>query len=89
MLSGKPYQEALVAGEDPKDLTVGSVISNVLSTTKSANPIRSYVLAQKFFQNDEVEVTADDIVFIKTQLEDPLVGFFPYIIGQVESILES
>lgn len=87
-LQGKPYKEQteVVSGQEPqepKDLTIGSVISQVLATVKSANPIQSHTLAMKFYSEEEVEIKPEDAVFIKKQFEDPNVGFFPFIVGQV------
>jgi hypothetical protein len=73
-----------------KDLTIGMVIGYALATVKSSDPLKSYVLAGKTYGKESVDVTPEEIVFIKAQL----IGagnqsmYFPYIIGQVQQELD-
>lgn len=53
---------------DGKDLRACDVLANVLLGATS-NPARSYVLAKKILDNDEVELKAEDIVFVKAEIE--------------------
>lgn len=70
-----------------QDFTLGTVLSVILSGQVS-NPTLGYVLAKKFATEDEVDLKAEDIVFIKKELEDNKM-FTALVIGQVIEILES
>lgn len=77
---GEPLKE----GDEP--ITIGLVISNVLFGQVS-NPHRGYQLGRKFAGEKDVELRAEDIVYIKEQLEKA--GLHAIIIGQAIEILES
>lgn len=90
-VKGEPYMEAAAEGKKAKELTLGSTISQMLSTTKSENDLQSFLLAQKFYQQKEVEISSEDVVFIKNQFKAAreLPGaFYPYIVGQILQVLE-
>ena len=82
--------EAMKSGE--QEMTVGDVIAAVLSA-KVTNPYLGFVLAKKFSQDKFVELKAEDVVFVKEELEKngkrQDEGFYAIIIGQVIDILES
>lgn len=59
-------------GEDIKigeeTLTVSIVLSNILSGSQE-NPQKSWFLGKEIATKDEVELKAEDIVFLKKQIE--------------------
>lgn len=88
-LEGKPY--TVGEGEEKKDLTIGKVVGQALATVKSGDPLRSSVLAQRFYTADEVDATADEVVFITARLKEAEAAglYFPIILGQAIQALES
>jgi hypothetical protein len=80
--------EPLKNGEEI--LTTGIVISAVLGGRVS-NPTLGWQLGKKFATDTEVELKAEDVVFIKKELEDNAKngGFAAIVIGQVIDLLES
>ena len=85
-LEDKPYK----SGDE--DLTLGKAVANILAITNSKDPIKSTVLAMSFYKEKEVEVSAEDIVFIKgiitTAAAKPDAPYIPLIMGQVLQSLE-
>lgn len=71
---------------DKEDLTVGMVISQTLGGQVS-NPTLGWVLGKKFATEEEVELKAEDIVFIKKELESQK-NWLAVVVGQVIEILE-
>lgn len=73
------------------DATLRLVIVNaLLATTKKqesgVEKVRKYELAKKAYQNDEVELTAEDITLIKNQIGE----VFPaVVVGQCFEMLEN
>lgn len=63
-LKGKPVRNS----DNTADFTIGELISNVLSG-KVSNPHKGYMFAKKFSTQKVVELLAEDVVFIKTELE--------------------
>jgi hypothetical protein len=63
-LRGKPVRNADNSG----DFTLGELVSNVLSG-KTDNPHRAYQLAKKFAENEELNLKAEDILFVRTEIE--------------------
>ena len=61
-LDGTPFKI------DNKDLTLGFVISEVLSLSKTSGAMKLYSLALKM-QGDEADVDASDLVLIKNEME--------------------
>lgn len=75
------------------ELTLGTAIGNVLVVQKSPDPWRQYKLTNLIAKSEgEVELKAEDIVFIKKTLEENAKGdrpaYYPYIIGQCIDLLE-
>lgn len=62
-------------------LTVGKAIAQILSTTKSEDPTKSYILAKEFYTKEEVEITPEDVVFIKEKAKSS--EMYPFIVAQV------
>lgn len=69
-----------------KDLTVGMAISMTLGGQVS-NPTLGWILGKKFACDDEVELNAEEIVFIKKELEDSKT-WFSIVTGQLIEILD-
>ncbi len=67
-------------------LTLKEVIVEILSLSQSSNPQRSYNLVNEF-KKKEVELKAEDIVFIR-EIVAKSNQYYPYIIGQVLDILD-
>ena len=72
--------------EKDKPMLLGDIVANMLATSASDNPAVSYQLAKKFATVKELDITADDIVFIKKQLVAS--SYLPIITGQIIEILE-
>jgi len=76
-------------GKEIKDqqevLTVGIILSNTLSLSQK-NPARCYLLAKKFATENEVDLKAEDVVFVKEILEESKMSAL--IAGQIIEILE-
>lgn len=78
--------EGKVIKENGKEITIGFLLSNILSSTNS-NPHRAYQLAKAIATEKTVELKAEDIVYIKEVLsKSPLGALY---IGQAIEILES
>ena len=69
------------------DLTVSAVISKCLGAEKSPDPLKAFILAQKFYTQDEVEVDASDKIFIKEAMRSSQF-WTPLVIGQILIILD-
>lgn len=70
--------------------TVGGVLSNVMAGRVS-NPSWGWMLGKKFATEDEVSLKAEEVVFIKKELENNShqeYGYTAIVIGQVIEILE-
>lgn len=75
--------ESLKNGE--KDLTIGDVVSTVLAG-KSSNPTLAWSLGKKFATENEIDLKAEDIVFLKKEVEASE-AWFAIVQGQVLEIL--
>jgi len=69
------------------DITMGTVIADVLGMSKVKGKYRLYKLAETIFKGKEVEVSKEDIALIKAELENTE-GYNNVIIGQVLENLE-
>ena len=76
--------EFLKSGEE--NLTVGTAISLTLGGQVS-NPTLGWVLGKKFATEDEVELKAEEVVFIKKELESQK-SWTSIVSGQCIEILE-
>lgn len=60
-------------GNDLKDnkgiVTLGTVVSNILLTTKVETKLKMFILAQKILTNKEVDIDAADLDLIKKAIE--------------------
>jgi len=68
-----------------KDLTLRKVICAIISTTKSPDPLLSYLLTERIAKNDEVELTSEEVVFIKSLVKEST--YLPYIQGTILNLL--
>ncbi len=73
---------------DSKPFTVGYAIGQIITLGKSTNPLKSYLLATKLSEQDEVEIDLTDKKLIEDMIKDPACSFFPIITGQILKILE-
>lgn len=76
--------EALKNGEE--DLTLGVVVSTVMGG-KVSNPTLGWVLGKKFATEEEVDLKAEEVVFLKKELEASG-SWLAIATGQVIEILE-
>lgn len=70
----------------PDDLTIGTVIGVALAG-KTSNPTRAWLLGKRFASDKQVELKAEDVVFLKEVIlaSD---SWFSIVQGQVIEILE-
>ena len=83
-VTGDPFKDG------DKDLTLGKAVAGALSTIKSEGidgNLKSYVLAQRFYSEEEVDITVEDVVFVKDKIVQST--YFPFIIGQIIKILDA
>jgi hypothetical protein len=77
-------------GEDIKIekevITVSIVLSNILASTQE-NPQKSWFLGKEIATKDEVTLKAEDIVFIKKQIESNK-QYTALITGQIIEMLD-
>lgn len=72
-----------------REETVGFTISEILGTTKTKDPIRSFVLAEKFRKEESVDLNESDLKFVKNVVLDENSQYMPYIVGQIAIMLEN
>ncbi len=77
--------EPLKNGE--QDLTIGVAISHVLGGQVS-NPTLGWIFGKKFATDKEVDLKAEDVVFLKKELEATK-SWSAIVVGQVIEILEA
>lgn len=85
--NGSTKEEVEKIIENCPDLTLGKVISKTLATVKSTDPWKSFKLANEFIKNDVVDLSSEDITFIKGLLKES--EYVTYIIGQSIELLEN
>lgn len=72
---------------DDVDLTIGNVIGNILSGVTS-NRTLGWVLGKKFVQDKQVELKAEDIVFLKKEISENTT-WTAIVVGQILEILDN
>lgn len=77
--------EELKNGE--KVLTIGEAISTVLAG-QTSNPTLAWILGKKFACDKEVELKAEDVVFLKKEIEGSK-HWTSIVSGQVLEILDA
>ncbi len=85
-LSGKPFVQT--DGDSSTDLTLGIALSNILSYSKLGGLMKTTTLANKFYNNKEVEVDSADLKLIKDCVEASEVYSNRFILGSIAHILE-
>ena len=68
-----------------EEATVGSVMASILSG-QTSNPARAYQMGFKFATEKEVELKAEDIVWLKKELESSK-GYASIAVGQIIEML--
>lgn len=61
--NGKPLND------DGKDLTLGFTIASILGS-KVSNPTLGWILGKKFANDEEVDLKAEEVVFLKKEIND-------------------
>lgn len=86
----KDFKGEALKNSDKEDVTVGLVITNVLSG-KVENPHRAYQLAKKIATEDKADLKIEDVSYIIKELKkngESEFGFGALIIGQTIDVLE-
>ncbi len=69
-------------GNDIKGISVGKAIASILASEKTADPLRSFALAQKFYTEEDIELDASEKEYV-TQLVTSNNSFSPLVTGQL------
>lgn len=80
-LKGEPYKNG------DEELTLGVVLAESLANDTTGGKMKIFSLAQKFFNNDEVELDAADMVMVKKAVEQ-CKSYNNIILGQALTLLE-
>ncbi len=59
----------VITNTDKTEIPIGDIICNILSGNVTENPARAYQLAKKFANDETVELKAEDVVYLKKQVE--------------------
>lgn len=78
----------LLKQKDSDELTLGDVVCYSLTNEKTSNDVRAYLLAKSIYGKEEVDIKAEDIVFIKEVISHSPI-WTPIVVGQVTEILEN
>ena len=73
-----------------EDITLGMAIATIIISQPKSDkydPLKSYVLSNKFYNEDEVDIDASDLSFVKDAIKATGV-YTPLISGQLLLILE-
>jgi hypothetical protein len=79
---GKPLKT-----EDNKELTVGMAVSNIIMSSGVKDPLKLYILGQKFRQEGNVELDTADLEFVKEHVKDNKYYISAIVPGQILEIL--
>ena len=78
--------------EEKKPVILGTVLSNVLAG-KTDNPALAWVLGKKFATEDEVDLLAEEVVFVKGEITkcgtNPNHWLSGLLCGQILTILDT
>ena len=80
-LKGENYQD------NKEDVTVGAIVSNILSQEQTGGKMKLYSLAVRFYEDEEVELDSADLVLVKKAVEDSK-EYNNLILGQILLALE-
>lgn len=56
-------------GEGNKPLTMGEVLSNILLNDRVGSKMKCYILAEKFFKDETVEIDEADLSLVKDSIQ--------------------
>lgn len=88
-LSGEPLKDRNDKGEMVDATLKIAIVNALLASTQDkesgTNKIKKYELAKKIFQNDEIDLVAEDIALIKGRVGEV---YPPLLVGQINEILE-
>lgn len=76
-----------ISGKDVETLTVGEALANILIASKDGSKIKLYVLAQKFFNDNLVDLDDADLAMVKKSVENCEV-YTNLVAGQLLVMLE-
>jgi hypothetical protein len=79
--------EVMKDGEE--DASMGNIIANILCGQGIENPARAYQLGKKFSTEDTVELKAEDVVYLKKQLETASKFISALVLGQIITELDA
>ena len=74
----------LKVGEE--ELTLGKAISNILVSDESGGKMKLWILAQKFYKEEEMDLDSSDFVLVKTAVQKSKI-YTVLVLGQIEMIL--
>ena len=83
----KTFNGENVKKSEKDDLQIGEAISNVLGMAQS-NPSLAWQFGKKFATEESVDLKAEDVVYLKKELETSKV-YNAMILGQIIEILEA
>jgi len=82
-LAGNP----IPTGKDDKtDFTLGMALSNILVDTTKGGKMKLFILAQKIYSDEEVEIDEADLAIIKSAVEETE-NYNNLVNGQILQIL--
>lgn len=71
-----------------EEVTIGMVVSTILGG-KVSNPTLGWVLGKKFATEKEVDLKAEEVVFLKKEIESENHSYTALATGQIIEILEA
>lgn len=80
-LAGENYKSG------DKDISVGSVIADILAQDQTGGKMKLYSLAKRFFDDKEVEIDEADAALVKKAVEESK-SYNNIIIGQILLLLK-
>lgn len=82
----KTLDGRIIMQSENEKLTLGKAVANVLVTSENINKLKAYSLAQKFYNDAEVDIDEADFELVKQELEQSR-AYNALIIGQILSII--
>lgn len=70
-----------------EELKLFAVVSNILLTTKTSDPAKSYTIAFKMVKEEEVDLTSEEITHIKNVVMASE-AWLPIVTGQIIELLK-
>ena len=78
-----------LTNEENISLTVGEALAAILSGSKTGGKMKSFLLAQKCFSSEELEVDASDLNLIKSAVEKDELYRSNIVTGQILEYLDT